>query len=72
MRRETNITEPIRQKYFTFVVRVSVEPLDLLEAEEESHSLILGGLRTEEAGGLKTLTAQGDLEEETVLSWRLR
>ena len=53
------------------MVRVSVEPLDLLEAEEESHSLILGGLRTEEAGGLKTLTAQGDLEVETVLSWRL-
>ena len=53
------------------MVLVSVEPKDLVEAEEESHSLILGGLRTEGAGGLKTLTAQGDLEVETVLSWRL-
>ena len=46
------------------MVLVSAEPLDFVEAEEESPSLILGGLRagrTEQAGGLKTLTAQGDL-----------
>ena len=46
------------------VVLVSVDPPDLVEAEEEclSDSLILGGLRTEEAGGLKTFTPQGDLQ----------
>ena len=75
----------IREKYGTveveslalsspaLVVLVSAEPLDLVEAEEESPSLILGGLRaarTEEAGGLKTLTAQGDLKQ-TQFSSRL-
>ena len=41
-----------------------MDPPDLVEAEEEclSDSLILGGLRTEEAGGLKTFTPQGDLQ----------
>ena len=46
------------------VVLVPAEPLDFVEAEEESPSPVLGGLRagrTEQAGGLKTLTAQGDL-----------
>ena len=55
------------------LVLVSVEQLDLVEAaEEESPPLILGGggltpgltpgQSTEAAGGLKTLTAQGDLQ----------
>ena len=44
------------------MVLVSVDPNDLAEAEEEPASLILGGPRTEEAGGLKTLTPQGDLQ----------
>ena len=45
------------------MVLVSVEPNDLAEAEEESASLILlGGLRTDEVGGLKTLTPHGDLQ----------
>ena len=44
------------------MVLVSVDPPDLVEAEEESYSLILGGLKTEEAGGLKTFTPQGDLQ----------
>ena len=55
------------------MVLVSVEPNDLAEAEEESASLILlGGLRTDEVGGLKTLTPHGDLQVRTssALTWR--